>query len=137
MRSNLSLNSIRKRRRRVVRLIALLFVLYTGADILLPQYFCGGEEVGDLPLQSVVLASSSAKPDTANAISEPDNSQTGESQDQAPHEEDCFCCCAHVLPGMGFTACVSARAINVSAIPIVNSPPSPELPNAYRPPRFA
>ena len=43
MKQGFTIVSIRRRHGRLVRAVALFFVLFTGADIALPQYFCGGE----------------------------------------------------------------------------------------------
>lgn len=60
----------------------------------------------------------------------------GHSPSKAPHDEDCFCCCAHVVP---------AQTHSLAAVPIAAllpdarldiAVPSPPLTTAYRPPRF-
>lgn len=139
MRPDFNLNSIRKRHGRVTHAVAILFLLYTGGDILLPQYFCSGEEIGGLPLQITVSPSKDSKSDDTRlaSVRTSDDLRPEQPQDQAPREEDCFCCCAHVLPGCGFTGVISYEPGQLSIASEVNSPPSPPLPNTYRPPRFA
>ena len=139
MRADFSLDSIRKRHGRVFRAVAILFLLYTAGDILLPQYFCGGEEIGGLSFQTIVSAAPDSTSDNAliASIRNSDNSRPERPQDREPHEEDCFCCCAHVLPGFGFTGVISDGPGQLAIVSELNSLPSPPLPNTYHPPRFA
>jgi hypothetical protein len=159
MTPDLTLNSIRNRHGRVVRAVAVLFLLYTGGDIFLPQYFCRGEEIGGLPLSaSVVTDEKSAEPRRAStdrdstdsnlalteknsadsALSVSSNpSRPDQHHEQAPHTEDCFCCCAHVLPGFGISGIFNNESSHSVSISELHSLPSPPLPNTYRPPRFA
>ncbi len=134
---DLTLNSIRRRHGRVIRAVAILFLLYTGGDILLPQYFCRGEEIGGLPLStSVVIDKKSA--DTHQAFNVSSNpTRPDEPHEQAPHTEDCFCCCAHVLPSFGISGSVNYESSQSANNSEMNSLPSPPLPHTYRPPRFA
>ena len=95
--------SYRIRRRvmteRVVRVIAILFLVYTGADLTVPE-FCR-EEMG---IPKFVSSSSS----TDTGIGEAYATDTSESRQQdLPSEpthsdEDCFCCCNHVVPAHYF-----------------------------------
>lgn len=140
MREGLSLNSIRRSHGRLVRVVAVFFLIYTGADILLPQYFCGGEEIGNLPLQTRLATTDTGavNVDDAALIRTSNNSHQDQQPDrEAPHEEDCFCCCAHVLPGLSFAN------IGYSELKSLRSPAktdrllSPPLQSTYHPPRFA
>lgn len=121
-----------RRHGRIVRAVALFFVLFTVADITLPQYFCGGEEIGGLPLAAT------AAPETAGLGSDPGAEAPSPGRDsEAPHEEDCFCCCAHVLPGLAITLVVAAELRSQQPPLGLDSLPSPPLPLQYHPPRFA
>ena len=89
-------------RRYVMRGVVLLFLFYTVADITYPQ-FCGEE------LKNVAFASSSVSNTIAIQQSEPklsaavaNDAQRDQPQNQEPRDEDCFCCCAHVIAGMIF-----------------------------------
>jgi len=120
-------------RERVVRVVAILFLVYTGADLTVPQ-FCGGE----MGIRRFVQAASSTGVGSEAASS----TDAGESRQDSPSEpthsdEDCFCCCTHVLPG---------RAIAPIAVPLVDSVfagpkkidlASPPLQGPYHPPRLA
>jgi hypothetical protein len=85
MKRRLNVGSIRKRHARPVRAVAVFFVLFTVCDIALPQYFCGGEEVGWLPLRASATYEAGDRSDgLAPAAPSP-----GQDSDRAPHEEDC------------------------------------------------
>lgn len=113
------------------RVIALFFLLFTAADILLPQYFCA-EEWQSLP---VAVSQVATIPPVGPGVP-PDAPLPPES---APHEEDCFCCCAHVLPPTTLTLVNLHNAPLPS--PIITLPettlPTAPLQAIYRPPRSA
>lgn len=134
------INPIGKRHARLVRVLAVFFLLYTGADIFLPQYFCNGEEVGNLPLQvsaaSLPNITTAESWDIASLISQesrPDQAPERE----APHEEDCFCCCAHVLPSIGFGNLEYTEVKNQRPHAEIDRLLSPTLQSPFHPPRFA
>ncbi len=132
--------SIRKRHGRLVRAVAVFFLLYTAADIALPQYFCAGEAAGlpDVAVASTVSAGGAHNPaDSDAAVSDASDSQPGRPEQEAPHEEDCFCCCAHVLTVMAFKAAENAELKSQPSSPEERSVLSPSLPLQYHPPRFA
>ncbi len=140
MREALSLNSIRRRRNRLVRVVAVFFLIYTGADIMLPQYFCGGEEIGNLSLQMRIstIDTSDVNKNAGAVISSSESShQDRQSERDAPHEEDCFCCCAHVLPGLSFANIGNSETKSPRAPAETDTLPSPTLQSTYHPPRFA
>lgn len=138
MRRSYTIDGIKKRHGRLVRAVAIFFLLFTVGDIGLPQYFCGGEEIGGLPLGSVAHASTRAgDPDTErSAIPASEDSLPGQGSDPAPHEEDCFCCCAHVLPALAFTR-AAAELRSPEPPQKQQSLPTPSLQLPYHPPRFA
>lgn len=134
MKQRFNISSIRKRHARLVRAVAVFFVLFTLCDIGLPQYFCGGgEEVGGLPLH---LSATAETGDRSDSFA-PEAPSQGQDSEQAPHEEDCFCCCAHVLAGLAITPVASAE-LKSQQFPLkLDSLPSPTLPLQYHPPRIA
>lgn len=142
MRSSFTIGGFRNRHGRLVRAVAVFFLLYTGADITLPQYFCGGEAAG---LPDVIIASTSAtvRGDTRVhtnddlTVSDASDSRPGRPETETPHEEDCFCCCAHVLTGPAFKVVESAELKSPQTTYSERSVLSPPLPLQYRPPRFA
>lgn len=121
-------NSSVRRHGRLVRGVAVFFLLFTVADITLPQYFCGGEEIGGLPLAETAGLGAEAGTETP---------WPGRDSEQAPHEEDCFCCCAHVLPGFVLTPAPIAEQGSLQPPLKLDSLPSPPLRLQYHPPRFA
>ena len=90
--------------------IALFFVLFTVLDILSP-HLCS-EDLGGLTDSPARAANASAvdeatpsdeaKLSIANDASQPTQPAVPSSTD----EEDCFCCCSHVLPGLSFSIAV-------------------------------
>ncbi len=139
MRPNFDLSSIRKKYGRSVRAVAVFFLLFTGADIALPQYFCGEEEIGGLPLTFVTQVPANVEADSENstAIRESQGARPDRPAPEAPHEEDCFCCCAHVLPGLYAPTVAGAELKSPAIAPATDALPSPPLRDAYHPPRFA
>ena len=132
MKRGLTMKSSRKRHARLVRAVAVFFVLFTVADITLPQYFCAGEEIGGLPL-SATYTTEAASLGAETGTEAPSPGRDSE----APHEEDCFCCCAHVLPGLAVTPVAVAELRSLQPPLGLDSLPSPPLPLQYHPPRFA
>ncbi len=131
---------IRKRHGRVVRGLAVFFLLFTGADLLLPQYFCGEGEIGGLPFE--ITASATRTPERAGdgqlmAASRPEDSRPDQQPDKAPHDEDCFCCCAHILPGLCLTNPGASEMKSPSVSIVSDSLPSPPVKATYHPPRIA
>lgn len=118
---------------RVVRAIAILFLVYTAADLTVPQ-FCA-EEMG-IPRFAEASASSNTQRNAAIATGASDSRQDP-TPEPTHSDEDCFCCCAHVLPGRA-PALVSVSELNsvfatVKIIDVV----SPPLQGPYHPPRFS
>ena len=132
MKRSRGINRSGRRYGRIVRAVALFFVLFTVADITLPQYFCGSEEIGGRTLAATVT------PETAGLGADPGTQAPSPGRDsEAPHEEDCFCCCAHVLPGLAVTPVVAAELRSPQPPLGLDSLPSPPLPLQYHPARFA
>lgn len=138
MRRSHTIDGIKKRHARLIRAVAVFFILFTVGDITLPQYFCRGEEIGGLPLGSVAASTEDGDPGTKrSAIPSSEDSLPGQDSEQAPHEEDCFCCCAHVLPALAFTRAAAAELKSPEPPQKQASLPSPPLRLPYHPPRFA
>ena len=118
---------------RVVRAIAILFLLHTGADLTIPG-FCA-EEMG-FPKFSQTASSTGLLPNNAFAVT-PSESRQDPPPDRPHPDEDCFCCCTHVLPGH-FTAPVEvAEFTSLVAVLRLIDVASPPLKGPYHPPRFA
>ena len=118
---------------RVVRAIAMLFLVYTGADLTVPE-FCG-EEMG---IRKFVQAKSyTGFRSNAAIATDASESRQDPPSEPAHSDEDCFCCCTHVLPGYA-TAPVALPDLNsvFAALRIIDVA-SPPLQGPYHPPRFA
>lgn len=129
-----------KRHGRVVRAVAVFFLLFTAADIALPQYFCG-EEIGGLPLKSrAAAAGATGNREVGDSafVSRPDNSRPDQPSDpqQDQHSEDCFCCCAHVLPSLCINGAKVAELRSPAYPSMSGSIPSPPAKSTYHPPRI-
>ncbi len=118
---------------RVVRVIAILFLVYTAADLTVPE-FCD-EEMG-FPRFAQTASSTGLRSEAAFA------SDASESRQDLPSEpthsdEDCFCCCTHVLPGhVAASVDVPEFTSLFTALRIIDLA-SPPLKGPYHPPRFA
>ncbi|HWW77897.1 MAG TPA: hypothetical protein VNZ44_21010 [Pyrinomonadaceae bacterium] len=140
MRSGFTIGGFRNRHGRLFRAVALFFLLYTGADIALPQYFCAGEAGGlpDVAVASIVFAADAhTTTDGGAAVSNTKDPRPEQPDREAPHDEDCFCCCAHVLAVPGMKVVVTAELRSFPASHGERSVLSPPLPLQYHPPRFA
>jgi len=128
-------------KRRVVQAIAVFFLLFTGFDLSAPQP-CGEELLGLSADQIAALSVTRSVDETRNSptpafISISDSSQGEEPAEPHSDDDDCFCCCAHVLPGMIFSNADSV-AQNLLSSPREYLPSlSPALPGTFHPPRFA
>lgn len=118
---------------RFVRVIAILFLLYTGADLTVPQ-FCG-EEMG-IPKFTQTIASADSSSRAAFATSEK-NSREDPPSERSHSDEDCFCCCAHVLPGHATAMVANSELKSTLAALQKIDLASPSLQSPYHPPRFA
>jgi hypothetical protein len=141
MKAESGLIFIKKRYGRYVRAVAVFFLLFTGADILMPQYFCD-DEIGGISLPTASAATLNTEERAADdskvaAVADSNDSRSRQPSDTSPHEEDCFCCCAHVLPSLPVAPGETFEATQPMAA-FVNDPlPSPTLQSTYHPPRIA
>src|SRR4029079_3715211 len=85
------------------RTIALFFILFAFADLSIPQ-LCS-EEFGGCSLPSSNLESSSYQSDRLS-LSAPGQTQQQQSESGEHFDEDCFCCCSHIVPGSHFTVAI-------------------------------
>lgn len=126
-----------KQKRQIFRAIAILFLFYTGADLLVPQ-ICA-EERGFASPQSIapklevhrqVAYANSLQPDA-------NDSEKNQTPEQPCQDEDCFCCCAHLVSGSVFdgTAIADVRVNSLPRDSILVSSPFPKA--HFHPPRFA
>lgn len=136
MRTNLIVSSIKKWQARAVRAVAVFFLLYTGADITLPQYFCP-EDCGAPVTRSTDSSKPAQNEHLASALDKSNSRPSETPSEQLPHEEDCFCCCAHVLPGAILARLELYELTSTQPVIKTDSLPSPPHREMYRPPRIA
>src|SRR5688572_7814488 len=134
MKTRWSISTLKKGR--LVKAVALLFLFHTGVDLLLPQ-LCSEEPVNLTAAQSLITHRTvSDEVFTRLNLAAPSDSQDQEPS-ETPQDEDCFCCCTHVMASQGFGNPASAElglATNLRLnLSILSAPPD----NPYHPPRFA
>lgn len=114
--------------------VALFFILFTFADLLIPQ-LCRGELGGrSLPSASATSASKySDKSSLSIPIGQPQEEQSKNSEHS---DEDCFCCCSHIVPGSHFSVALVELKSPVTNLADHSLPTS--LPNIpFHPPRLS
>lgn len=124
---------------RLIRGIALLFLIHAAIDLASPE-LCRGETLED-DCQGLIAVATLQRIGNASSpvasIAASDQQNTNEPSEQPSGDDDCFCCCSHVLPG----AVIAAVAGTDIRSPVTSleclSAPSPPLARAFRPPRFA
>lgn len=139
MRLLFSLHLMRKRYWHLARALAILLLLHTGADLIMPQYFCGAEETAGpgAASNSVISSAWTNRQTLASVSSGDDNTRPDKPTPETPGDEDCFCCCAHVLPSKGFGLAATTELKTCPAPDTFDFIPSPPLRGTYRPPRCA
>jgi hypothetical protein len=130
------INSIWKRR--VVRVMAVFFLLYIAVDLATPQ-LCG-EEAQRLALTGAASSrpvgiGDHAAPGLELIVSQDDSRP--EPPPNQPHQEDCLGCCAHVLPGMVISYQIVIELKSPAAALGPLSLPSPPPGGTFHPPRFS
>lgn len=121
--------------RRLIRAIALLFLVHAAIDIASPE-LCRGEADW---LGLTAVNSSPLKSDATFAIDpfdRSDSQSTNEHGELPSDGEECFCCCTHVLPGIVIASIVVTDLRSPVTFLAYLSLPSPPLDRAFHPPRF-
>lgn len=118
---------------RFARFIVIVFLVYAGIDITNPQ-LCSDE----FAPPSVLLASnveSVEEPSNEPSIQRAEDTEQQE-QPSAPHsEDDCFCCCTHVLPGLTTHPNGASDVVSQGLTLTPESATSAHLLALYHPPR--
>ena len=136
MKSSFSMDTTRKRHGRLVRAVAVFLLLYTAADLTMPQYFCG-EEVGGKSSASLMTSRADQYDGTPSRLnSAPEPPRPNAPDDRTPHDEDCFCCCVHVLPALPVTNVGGSEIKLLPAPREIESFTAPPLGGTFRPPRL-
>lgn len=115
--------------------IAIFFLLFTAVDLATP-HLCA-EEMGLLLASVETSLSPPVEPDTTTALSIGVASYPQE-ESPTPREvnEDCFCCCSHIIPSLHF-AVASLVIKPVISEPIISSLPTPPPHKLFHPPRLS
>lgn len=121
---------------RLARVIVILLVLYAGFDIANPQ-LCG-EEFTPGPISlSFASEESDVEHSTSTALSRNEREEQSESPSKPHNDEDCFCCCTHVLPGLTSHPNGSLDVRSGMSVLTRNNIVSVDLKALYHPPRIA
>lgn len=114
--------------------VALFFILFTFADLLIPQ-LCK-EEMGG---RSLPVASPTSSPNDSDELSfsaASDRSEQEQSKSSEHSDEDCFCCCSHIVPGSRFS--VDLLELNSPVRNLADHSLPTSLPNTpFHPPRLS
>lgn len=120
---------------RFARFIVILFLAYAGVDIANPQ-LCNDEFAPSTVLLASNVERRAEEPLTATSIGDSEQSEQREQPSPVPHsEDDCFCCCTHVLPGLTTHANGACDATSQGLTLTPESVTSAHLMALYRPPR--
>lgn len=125
--------------RRLHRGIAIFFLIFTFADlsfadILAPQLCEDREELPGLS-QAVTSDATSVAPDRVS-LTAADSSRTEHPSQPTGIEDDCFCCCSHIIPGSHVTVADLSDHPRPSALQINALPSSPPQ-DTFHPPRLS
>jgi hypothetical protein len=116
------------------RFIVVLFLAYAGVDIANPQ-LCSDEFAPPSVLLAANVERRTEELSTSVSIN---NSKETEQREQpsAPHnDEDCFCCCTHVLPAPTIHPNGASDAVSQELPLTPQSVTSAHLMALYHPPR--
>jgi|ERR1700752_3505064 len=116
------------------RFIVILFLAYAGVDIANPQ-LCNDEFA---PPEVLLAANVEQRAEEAlTNVSSNDSEETEQrEQPSAPHsEDDCFCCCTHVLPGLTTHPNGASDVVSQGLTSTPQSVTSAHLMALYHPPR--
>ena len=110
--------------RATVRMVAIAFLLFAGADLAFPQV-CGEEAEALFPSQGKASTTFAHEDDS------------GEPAPHAASTEDCFCCCSHIVSDDG--ASPLGKLAILTAPDLVAPPSVPLAPQQrlFHPPRLA
>jgi hypothetical protein len=117
----------------MIRLVVAIILLSIPAPELVAPGICPEDLQGMPPIRAIGEHLHALHGDTAAALSKP---QSHSNQADLPFEEDCFCCCHHIVPQLVFAP--SEREICARVIPeAVQDVPSRATDPPYHPPRFS
>lgn len=120
---------------RFARFVVILFLVYAGVDIANPQ-LCD-EEFAPNP---ILLAANVEDPSPARFVQRFEGAFEQPEQSEQPSErghtdEDCFCCCTHVLPALTTHPNGASDAVSKEHTLMPQSVSTAHLNALYHPPR--
>lgn len=127
-----------KQLRAAQRAIALLLLTMTFVDIAIIDVFVPGlcEREGTMISLAQAATAVSNTNDIPQHIFDTNSTEHQKSSAPSPIEEDCFCCCAHILPTAFYRLPVLQFSSESTVSMIAFLPSSPPL-KTFRPPRLA
>ena len=132
----LPLNILEFRQSQLLRMIAMLFLLHCGLDMLFPQ-LCSEEELLGSSFISTLVKTDDGEVEQAFVVSDSSEFPDDQRSDPQHRDEDCFCCCTHVMPSPAFASPGNAElVISRNTVPRIFIPSAPSD-NPYHPPRLA
>ena len=132
--SRLMLFPNRQLRQRIFRGVAILFLLYTGVDLLAPQ-ICA-EEGGLRASANVTVQLTVLRPDVVGQ-SDVESKGTQIPDEPTSQDEDCFCCCAHIVAATVFDGNSVSEITSISGRTPQALIPLERADSYFHPPRFA
>ena len=120
------------------RWLAVLFLLFAStdisADIVSTELCC--EELSGLASCTVDVSTLAQDFDSVAIIGVKDNSTPDQPSTPIPNEEECFCCCSHIIPSVHF------EIADLDVEPLVSGfanfiLPIPPPQSMYHPPRLS
>lgn len=125
-----------KKRRVFQRATALLLLTLSFADMAIIDVFLPELCEREGAIVAVADAIIASNKDNAKHLTDASDTKNHESSSPLAVDEDCFCCCSHILPTSHFNfPALSIRSEQVISV-MTFLPTSPPL-QLYRPPRIA
>ena len=114
--------------------VALFFIQFAFADLSIPQ-LCRPETGGSLH-PTAHISSSNSRSDELSFSGASDRSEQQQSKTNEHSDEDCFCCCSHIVPGSHFNVDLLDLESPVTNLAHHSLPTS--VPNSpFHPPRLS
>jgi len=108
-------------------------MLFPLADVGFPQSCC--DEVAGVPIAGTIMLAATLA-DQANTLIRPGDSGNDQPSRSPLTDDDCFCCCSHILPSPALSVGVSGVK-PPAARPSDSSLPSAPPRSTFHPPRLA
>jgi hypothetical protein len=125
------------RRNRLYRGMAIFFLIFalvdlTIIDLAFPQ-LCESD-ISPMPTSLSAINSTYLSGTVFAAASTGDDDDRDQRSEPECEEEDCFCCCSHIVPGVPLSIAPLGLK-TMAAVAAITSLPSPPPQSTYHPPR--